>query len=1189
MKRFVLYLLATLIILSPSFTYAVDWTVPKQNLDLDPSVSDFSSSNSGSFVVELNEPGEITSSVAKDGILYFAEYHSTTRDSYVRAISIYSGAEVWTEYFPRKTEGLVINGNEIYVGADLLYSFNRITGEVLWSLNQNCYGGSITSAKPLSIVDNHLFVTMNVNSSASLNIYNLESSGFEVLSEKYNVSGTEIMADKNQIYIVYSRNTFYSRVDAYDRENMEFVWSSNWCGDNATYSLLDQVNNVIYIGSNASKFCGYDTSTGSSLFQRANSFKKGLVTYGNKAYGFDTPQYTNDRGIMKSVFLSERDGLVPDQVTITTGGEIFGSDPIVVNGTLYAGTSHGRLWAKDLESIDAEFFQIDADNFNLGEIMYASGKLVMTSYDKSAGTGAKIFVYNQSDFDFENLNYEVELSSPYKTDGEYNAYLGQTHSHYIPDVDWSSLYLSPQPTPYATENKYKNAGYNFTALTEHNIIEPDPGVEGIMHIMDSEEDTQGYGGNHILALDINTPIDENLSDQERINQVVDQGGYAILAHPNSDRYRWDLKSVASLSNNNLGIEIYNKGIDAGGKYIGGINLDGIREKPYATNIWDKLISKMKLIWCTSGDDYTPGNPGFDGAGVVVFAKELTQEAIMQNLKNGNFYALQGSEAPRINIDVSENQITVNSDRASEIQFIGKDGRILQKTEDVTSSTYNVVGDELYVRAQVVANSKSAWTQPIFVSQKLLKSTSDIGKHYINLGQAKLISNNSDQVTAKVLPITEYPDSSPPLGYYSEIYSLYSQGDVYGGTKLAISYADKDLLTNANNLSLYVYSEADNVWQKINSTIDIESQIVFADLEHFSLYTLSADEPEDLENPDVELVSPTELTELSGEVDFEALASDNNAVVNIDYYLNDKLTYSDSDLSDGWIWPAELDNIANGEYELKIVAYDLSGNSGEARHNIVINSGLGKPVINIITPEENQNLEEVGAVSGSIESQSEINGVEVFIDDLFIGEVEAIDSKFNLDIDWDQFVEGEHILGVEVSDMYGNSGSTDINISIGAGIEATILSPVEDNYMQTNLINFSYETNSPEEIIAYLDDVPVVNGEVKYGYELGLGEHTYKLMHEEEVLDQREFGVTTNLSDKINLIMLLYNQGHIKNKGTRNSLIASIILLDQFDKRGVGFVADIIRRNTISWISRQSNRKIDNYAKYVLNTAITIIY
>lgn len=66
--------------------------------------------------------------------------------------------------------------------------------------------------------------------------------------------------------------------------------------------------------------------------------------------------YNQNAAYLKTFLLSEKDGIIPDQTTIMTGGEIFESSPVIVNGVLYAGTSEGRLWAKDLESIDARFF-----------------------------------------------------------------------------------------------------------------------------------------------------------------------------------------------------------------------------------------------------------------------------------------------------------------------------------------------------------------------------------------------------------------------------------------------------------------------------------------------------------------------------------------------------------------------------------------------------------------------------------------------------------------------------------------------------------------------------------------------------------------------------------------------------------------------------------------------------------------
>ncbi len=1181
MKKAVLFLLAAIIVFAPNLAFAIDWTLPRQNLDMDPAISDYVSSNTDSFKIELNEPGQILSPVAKDGILYFSEYHSTLHLSYVRAVSIHTGAEIWENEYPKNASGLVISENTIYVGADKLYALDKMSGEELWSMNKNFYGGDIISAKPVSIVDQFLFVTMGVIGGVSLNIINLDNNQFEILENIYYKNGTEIMADENNIFIVYSINTFYSRVDAYSRNDMGLTWSSGLCDDNASYSMLDRMNGVVYVGSNAGRFCGYDSSSGSTLFKRQSAFRKGFVSYGDQGYGFYTPQYTNDRGILKTFFLSHRDGVIPDQTTIMGGGEIFETDPVEVNGTMYGGTSRGRLWGKDMESIDAEFWQIDEDEFDLREIIYASGKLIITSLDRSGNTGAKLFVYNQSDFDFENLDYEVELSSPYKTDGEYNAYLGQTHSHYIPDVNWMDVYRSDiTRNPAETVEEYKNAGYDFMALTEHNQVVEMPLIDGIMQIKDAEESTQGWFKHHILSLGIITHIDESASDQDRINQVLQQGGLPIFAHPDSWVYGATTKTLLNL-NNLKHIEIYN---------------NAIRKSPipdaYALDDADKLLSKKKNIFLTAGDDYTPGMPGFDGAGVVVFSKNLSQEEILQNMKDGNFYALQGSEAPRITVNVAGNQISINSDRESEIQFIGEDGKILQKSEDVLSSTYSVVGDEVYVRAQVTAGRKSAWTQPIFVSRKLSKSTSDIGEHFIDLGQAKLISNNSDQVTAKILPITEYPDSAPPLGFFSEVYSLCSQGDVYGGTKLVISYDSDNILTSANNLSLYVFSEIENTWEKIASVIDFENNTVYADLEHFSLYTLSADEPEDMENPTVKLISPTEFNNLNGEISFEATATDNNAVVSVDYYLEDKLIYSDSDSSDGWLWHADLNNIADGNYELKIVAYDLSGNKGEIFRQLGINSGISEPSVTISNPVAGTSLEGEGVILGSVESEFVVHLVSLTIDGLHIGEVSVADNNFELPVDWDEFVVGEHILRAEVADVFGNTAHEETLINIGQSVEATILSPQNDIYLQSDEIFFSYETKTLEGVEAYLDRGLVNKQETRYGYELGFGEHEYKVMFENTILDSKDFVVQTDLQDVTRTINLLYLGGHIKNNGIRNALIVKIISIDRFDKWKCEKFKEKRIINTLRWIENKNKKRrvqIDNYAKEIIENSIDLLY
>ena len=60
---------------------------------MNPAIADYAKSSTDSFKIELNEPGEMLSPVSKDGVLYFSEYRSTTRNSIMRAVSIHTGVK----------------------------------------------------------------------------------------------------------------------------------------------------------------------------------------------------------------------------------------------------------------------------------------------------------------------------------------------------------------------------------------------------------------------------------------------------------------------------------------------------------------------------------------------------------------------------------------------------------------------------------------------------------------------------------------------------------------------------------------------------------------------------------------------------------------------------------------------------------------------------------------------------------------------------------------------------------------------------------------------------------------------------------------------------------------------------------------------------------------------------------------
>jgi outer membrane protein assembly factor BamB len=233
--------------------------------------------------------------------------------------------------------------------------------------------------------------------------------------------------------------------------------------------------------------------------------------------------------------------------------ESISSNPVMVDGKIYILTYQNRLLQFDLS----------------GNCLNPTTPKLGSGYD---GFQGKIIIDNGRLFTYDTWHQEIgyydlkkvvttttstiHLTSPYIDYGFGRHYLGQLHAHVEPETELTNLGLFKNPPTVAdVETRYRNAGYNFIALTEHNKIIPNPAVPGIMHLENSEEITQGPGGDHILAVGISSVIQPTGSDQERIDQVVGQGGVPVLAHPDSSQYPFSISSLIKLQAPTLAFEV----------------------------------------------------------------------------------------------------------------------------------------------------------------------------------------------------------------------------------------------------------------------------------------------------------------------------------------------------------------------------------------------------------------------------------------------------------------------------------------------------------------------------------------------------------------------------------------------------------------------------------------------------------
>jgi hypothetical protein len=302
-----------------------------------------------------------------------------------------------------------------------------------------------------------------------------------------------------------------------------------------------------------------------------------------------------------------------------------------------------------------------------------------------------------------------------------NWYKGNTHTH--------TLNSDGDSTPDEVVRWYRENGYNFLVLTDHNFVTSVDGLNALhaadekFIVIKGEEVTDKFGSKpiHVNGLNVARKIEPQGGNsvvevlQRNVDAVRAVSGVPHINHPN---YEWaitadDLKQV---QNNKL-FEIYNGHHRANN--LGGGGVPGLEE------VWDVILSKGKLLYGIAVDDAhtfkQPGNRNSAQPGrgwVVVRTDRLSTSAILDALERGDFYASTGVELADYQTTGKDVTITIKQERSTKyrVLFIGQSGRVLK--EAITNpAVYQFLGNEMYVRAKIIdSNGSAAWTQPVLVKR-----------------------------------------------------------------------------------------------------------------------------------------------------------------------------------------------------------------------------------------------------------------------------------------------------------------------------------------------------------------------------------------------------------------------------------------------------------------------------------------
>jgi len=306
---------------------------------------------------------------------------------------------------------------------------------------------------------------------------------------------------------------------------------------------------------------------------------------------------------------------------------------------------------------------------------------------------------------------------------------GNTHTH--------TLNSDGDSTPDEVVRWYRERGYHFLVVTDHNLVTPVDGLnavfafEGRFLVIPGEEISDvvpsGAGEDapgipvHVNALGTRTAIlpagGATVAEAlQRDVAAVEAAGVPVqINHPN---FGWAI-AQADLppSSRPLLLEIFN-----GHPQVN--NLGGNGTLP-AEELWDVWLSAGRKVFGVASDDTHHLKRPWDrraaspGRGwVVVRAATLSADTILGALGRGEFYASTGVELAdwQVSPEGVSVAIATRPDDLTRfcIEFIGKGGRVLRQT-DGSDASYQFTGDEGYVRVRVTdSNGQRAWTQPYFL-------------------------------------------------------------------------------------------------------------------------------------------------------------------------------------------------------------------------------------------------------------------------------------------------------------------------------------------------------------------------------------------------------------------------------------------------------------------------------------------
>lgn len=269
---------------------------------------------------------------------------------------------------------------------------------------------------------------------------------------------------------------------------------------------------------------------------------------------------------------------------------------------------------------------------------------------------------------------------------------------------------------------YRDHGYNFLAITDHNRLTDPSWIRGVERpgfvLIRGEEITMRGGGRdvHVNALCHRRRIGgrkfRSVEDALAwaVRRTREEGGIALVNHPNF-HWAFGAEELPAAASARL-LEIWSG--------HPGVHPEGDGARPSVEQMWDEVLSQGIDFAPAAVDDVHFINaernwkkPGPGRGWIDVFAQRADEAEICNAIARGWLIASNGVRLSRLTVRGDRFAVTAYAPGGT-VEFIGSGGRILQRQGvdpfGQRPNVYRLRGGEDYVRARITAPTGArAWT------------------------------------------------------------------------------------------------------------------------------------------------------------------------------------------------------------------------------------------------------------------------------------------------------------------------------------------------------------------------------------------------------------------------------------------------------------------------------------------------